>query len=656
MASREIVSCEKTTSGPGGGVAIDDRKSVEQSWKRCQEQYKLDPNQKRKYNVLTRAEVAELHGPIEGALRLIGDDIDYLDSLVGEVGYDSSFADPSGVVVERHAKNYEAMGHNRYVEPVGSIWREDIEGTNAVGTCAAEGAPVAIWKEDHFLRQYGGMSCAAAPVKNPAGKTVGILNITGAKRSISKELHQVCFKIVKNLARRAERNLFRDHHRTSWMMGLRLQDLDVGLLAVDEEYRIVGLDYVARRFLNVAHKFQEGGSLWQFFEKDASILTPARVEVEQVTLTKVSTRSQVTARIRSPIDARPSGRVVYHGRSNRPTTTSMLDRPASLSLSDCAGSDPYMCENVELLRRTIDTPLSILLAGETGTGKDVLARAIHAESVRAKKAFVPINCAAIPESLIESELFGYGTGAFTGARRDGSAGRVAEGDGGTLFLDEIGDMPLALQTRLLRFLETGEVVPLGGGRTRYIDTQVIAATNRNIQEALSSGQFRTDLYHRLAGMVFHLPALRERRDLDELILKVLRVEARGQPVDIDQSALAVLRAYSWPGNIRELRNVLRRAVVLAAGASILPWHIRLDSLVRASAVADPLRSPAIVEDLLEEKSPAPCTDARGAAALAERTAIVEALKQHSGDVNLCSKVLGISRATLYRKIRRYDLK
>ncbi len=655
MAPRGILSCETSSFGAGIGLETDSRKDVELSWKRCLEEYKLDPDQNKKYNVLTQAEIAELRDPVEGALRLIGEDIDYLDFLVGEAGYDSSFADINSVILERHARNYEAMGHSRDLEPVGSVWREEIEGTNAVGTCAANRASVAIWKEDHFLRQYSKLSCAAAPIKNLAGETIGILNITGGKRSISKELHQVCFRIVGNLARRAEKKLFRNHYRTSWIMGLRSDDQDLGLLAVDEEYRIIGLDYVARRSLNVTDKFDEGASLWQFFERDASLPTPVRCETDRVTLTRVSSHSRITARIRGPIEIRPFGRVSYQGRATPSVAAKALVRPMDLSLSDCAGSDPCMLESVDLLRRAIDTPLSILLVGETGTGKDVLARAIHAESCRSEKPFIPINCAAIPETLIESELFGYGVGAFTGARREGSIGRVAEADGGTLFLDEIGDMPVALQSRLLRFLETGEVVPLGGGRRRYIDAQVIAATNRNIQACLSAGQFRADLYHRLAGMVLHLPPLRERQDLDELIRRVFCMESGGRTAEISDEALSILRTYSWPGNIRELRNVARRAIVLAGGKTISPAHVRLDQLGGVPAPSQ-MRAPQIDKVFAIEKSSAPCTNVRSAAAMAEKAAIVEALKQHSGDVNLCSKMLGISRATLYRRIRRYDLR
>src|SRR5262249_28058500 len=163
---------------------------------------------------------------------------------------------------------------------------------------------------------------------------------------------------------------------------------------------------------------------------------------------------------------------------------------------ECAGSDPQMCENVVLLRRVIDASLAILLVGETGTGKDAVARGLHVESARAARPFVAINCAAMPESLIDSELFGYSKGAYTGALPEGSAGRIVEADGGTLCLDENGDMPLPLQTRLLRCLENGEVLPLGGGRSRRVDVQVIAATNRNLELALASGNFRSDLYHR----------------------------------------------------------------------------------------------------------------------------------------------------------------
>jgi transcriptional regulator of acetoin/glycerol metabolism len=618
-----------------------------QSWQRCKEQYKLDPSQRRRYNVLTRAEIRDRRTPLEGVMRVVGDQVAHLDSLVGEAGYDSLFADSSGVILDRRGSPCD-RAKSRYSEPIGSVWREDIEGTNAVGTCAAEAAPVGVWKGEHFLHQYGGLSCAAAPVRNPKGELIGILNITGADSSITEDVHRLCFGIVRKIARRVERKLFRELHQTNWLIGLRLQDQDMGLLAVDGDYQIVGLDYLARKFLNPLNKPAEGESLWRFFERNTAILSSSGAEAGQATLTKVSTRSRVSAQIRCPVEARHAPRKPDRGDAVAPprgATPSRFDGP---SLDECAGSDPQMCENVVLLRRVVDSSLTILLVGETGTGKDAIACGLHFESARAARPFVAINCAAIPEELIDSELFGYSKGAYTGARPEGSAGRIVEADGGTLFLDEIGDMPLPLQTRLLRFLENGEVLPLGGGRVRRVNAQVIAATNRNLELALSSGNFRSDLYHRLAGIVVRLPPLRERRDLDQLISRLLHLEGHGRTMTIEAAAMTALLSHSWPGNIRELRNVLRRAVSLADQDLILLEHLQLANGSPMHLRAD-LSEPGGQDGVAD-------SGARAVIASAERAAIAAALRRFSSDMTACAQSLGISRATLYRKIRRYQLK
>ncbi len=237
----------------------------------------------------------------------------------------------------------------------------------------------------------------------------------------------------------------------------------------------------------------------------------------------------------------------------------------------------------------------MLILGETGTGKDTLARALHQEGGRAERAYVAFNCAAVPETLIDSELFGYGVGAFTGARREGSPGRLIEADGGTLFLDEIGDMPLVLQTRLLRVLESGEVSPLGSGKTRTIDVQIIAATNQNLKTRVAQGLFREDLYYRLAGVVIQLQPLRDREDFAQLARRMLDRVAGGEDVGLSDEALARLARHRWPGNARELKFVLQRAAQICEGGWIRPEDLMLDDEVPRgpeSAVPDCAPRPA----------------------------------------------------------------
>ena len=226
-------------------------------------------------------------------------------------------------------------------------------------------------------------------------------------------------------------------------------------------------------------------------------------------------------------------------------------------LNQLAGSDPVLIRGVNRLKSIGDHNLPILLCGETGVGKDVFARAIHASSGRARKNYVALNCAAMPESLIDAELFGYEAGAFTGARREGSKGLIVQADGGTLFLDEIGDMPIALQTRLLRVLENREVWPLGALKPVAVDIRLVSATHRDLGRMAEAGSFRADLYYRLRGLEIRLPSLRERADRADVIALIANEEA--PDCRLAPAAWSMLLAYPFPGNMRQLRHVLRLA-------------------------------------------------------------------------------------------------
>ncbi len=283
-----------------------------------------------------------------------------------------------------------------------------------------------------------------------------------------------------------------------------------------------------------------------------------------------------------------------------------------------------------------DVPL--LLHGETGSGKEAFAKAVHQSGERAGKAFVALNCAAIPESLIESELFGYRGGSFTGARKEGMRGKLLQADGGTLFLDEIGDMPLALQTRLLRVLEERQVVPLGDGVAQPVDLRLISATHRNLEELVAAGTFREDLYYRLNGLVLQLPALREREDRPQLLAQLLAEESRGRSIVLDEDVRQVLLDHPWPGNVRQLRNVLRTLVALSEGGRVHLADLPVD--IRRAAQPKPMP---------EAEAPADCL------LDAERGALLAVLEAQRWHMSRTAQQLGISRNTLYRKLRRHGL-
>jgi transcriptional regulator of acetoin/glycerol metabolism len=301
-------------------------------------------------------------------------------------------------------------------------------------------------------------------------------------------------------------------------------------------------------------------------------------------------------------------------------------------LAALSGGDAQLDRQIERAARLVNAPINILLCGETGTGKEVFAKALHQSSERRNGPFVAVNCAAIPETLIESELFGYLPGSFSGASAKGKRGLIAQADGGTLFLDEIGDMPLALQARLLRTLAEKEVLPIGGSQPVAVNARVIAASHRRLEELVRNGRFRDDLYYRLNGAQISLPPLRERQDFDWMLEKMLREQAALQGLatapTLSPQALALLRAHRWPGNLRELRNVIQYGVAVCGDG----W---LD-----------------VDDLPDDFFGQRAGDETDAA---DAQALLQALRAHRWNVSAAAQALGIARMTLYRRMKRWHI-
>jgi len=302
------------------------------------------------------------------------------------------------------------------------------------------------------------------------------------------------------------------------------------------------------------------------------------------------------------------------------------------------GVSPQIFQVFEVLEKVIPTRSNILLLGESGTGKGLVAEVVHCNSQRKDMPFISINCSAIPENLLESELFGYKKGAFTGAASD-KKGLITMADDGTLFLDEIGDMPMGLQAKLLKVLETGEVLPLGDTKTKYVDVRLVAATNKNLEELVAKGQFREDLYYRLNVIEVRIPPLRERReDIDVLanhFVEKYSRENNKKVSGITDEAMEILRAYSWPGNIRELRNVIERAVVLSMDQKIGPEV--LPERVKSPVGTKSLRTLKDRLDSCEEKI------------------IKDVLDAHSWNKENAAGELGVDLATLYRKIKKLGI-
>lgn len=416
-----------------------------------------------------------------------------------------------------------------------------------------------------------------------------------------------------------------------------------GLLAVNKQGVIVGANSIAAKTYQLrSDKNFTGIPVEQLFDASIDDLNSAG---SSVLLRRTKSDEIVNVSLSAPLRFVDKSML----KKIKTSAASSSKHPLMEALS---GQDPIIQHGVRCVRKVLNKGIPILIMGETGTGKEAFARAIHEESTRANGPFIALNCAAIPESLIESELFGYQGGTFTGANKNGMKGKLLLADGGTLFLDEIGDMPFTLQTRLLRVLAEQEILPLGADKPIAIDVNIISATHQNLAKLIANKSFREDLYYRLNGAMLNLPPLRQRLDQQHLLNSILTAESKGQ-FDLAPDALSTLLEYPWPGNIRQLINVVRYALAVSENNQIkvdcLPQEICepvATNSVGASSVA--ISSDVGNED---QKSSEPCSTMCD-----KGNALLETLRRHKWNISAVSHELDSSRSTIYRKMERYNIK
>ncbi|MCP5271271.1 MAG: sigma-54-dependent Fis family transcriptional regulator [Burkholderiaceae bacterium] len=552
----------------------------------------------------------------------------------------------------------------------GVNWSEQAKGTNAIGTALVDEVPTLVHADEHYMHANHFLTCSAAPILDPRGNILGVLDVTGDHRSY----HQHTMALVKMSARMIENHWLSDDFRNALRLHFHgrvefIGTLMEGILAVTPDGRIVGANRSALDQLGLSGAALRMQSLVSLFGTTVGALvdrfrsplaTPMAVKGPGGAGFHLHARfdwpvwSHVTD---AAMGAARRGEAVVElapaAAAPMPAVETTAPAPAAVGLAHLDTGDAQMASVLGKVRRVLDRDIPVLILGETGTGKELLARAIHRDSARAKQPFVAVNCASIPETLIEAELFGYEEGAFTGARRKGAVGKILQADGGTLFLDEIGDMPLPLQAHLLRVLQERRVTPLGSTKAVPVDVAIICATHRDLRAMIDARAFREDLYYRLNGLAVRLPALRERSDLAALVRRILDGDVQARHLRLSAEVQALFDGYAWPGNVRQLFNVLRTAAVMAGGESpITREHLPDDFLddlrQRPAAVAEAAPVPAPVV------AAAPATDGPPATMSLEAMeveAIRRAVEQAGGNISEASKRLGISRNTIYRKLR-----
>ncbi len=618
---------------------------IRQSWHRCRKMG-VDPGHGKCWDIRNEPELGEDFRVLR---ELVQETRDQIYSLVRGKGLLVTVSDRRGYLVGMCGDYDTLLTADRLNFGPGANWSEKSVGTNAIGTALASGEAIRVTGCEHFCESHHAWICSAAPFYDIRGDVVGCIDISGPKTSD----HSQALALAIQGARAIESRLFKSgalefQQQSTRLLKAVFNAVRTGLVFLDTEGTIKAVNPRASALLGIHHDQLVGMNADDFFRADklsrslkagppprgdSGILLPHRNKSTlRARAFPVLSRNHVPAGVLLVLEERQRKTVSF-------TKGSVLER------------DPFRCiiGHSRVLHRAVDVarriaPLSttVLITGDSGTGKDVLARAIHDASQRAEGPFVAVNCGAIPADLIQSTLFGYVEGAFTGAHRKGRPGQFEAASGGTLLLDEIAEMPLPMQVNLLRVLEEGRITRVGGTRSIAVDVRVIAATNKDLEEETRQGRFRQDLFYRLNVVRINMPPLRQ-RDKDILLLAnhfidefTRKMHRRLRRVEADFYDL--LTAYPWPGNVRELRHAMESAVALmpsdVLGKENLPEYIL--KATPATSINSTLEPRFNLEDL-------------------QREAILGAHAYFRGNITKMAGALGIGRNTLYAKLRKFGI-
>ncbi|MTD26322.1 sigma-54-dependent Fis family transcriptional regulator [Erwinia sorbitola] len=611
--------------------------AIRDSWQRCVERYGLDPSRMQAAHILPWHELREHREHLEEFRRIARHGLSALYQQIAPAGYVVLLTDAQGVTVDYLGDESAEISLRRAGLFLGAQWSEAWAGTCAVGTALATGKALTVHHNDHFDATHIALSCSAVPLFDPQGQLNAILDISALTSPQPKSGQQLALQLARLHAHQIENAWFEHRHRTDWVLKLSPASpfVEVSpdyLIAFDARGRLIGHNHRAQRMLEQELGIEAasphgrssllGMPIEQLFNTSINSLPDwlASASGRQGTLERVNSGERLYVTAVQP--ARHPERPVIN------TSAQLLPAP----LAALNGGDPLLQQQLQRAARLLNAPLHVVVQGETGSGKEYFARAFHQSGERSSQPFIALNCAAIPPTLIESVLFGHLPGSFSGAGNKARRGLIQEADGGTLFLDEIGDMPLEMQTRLLRVLAEQEVLPVGASRPVAVNIRVISASHHVLDQLVEQGRFRADLFYRLQGARITLPALRSRSDLDWLIDKMLAGKA-----SLSQAARQCLHQHGWPGNLRELSNALDYAVAMFEGERI--ESADLPEGIGTTAPVTLAQEGALTEQALPE----------------EAQRLMASLHAARWNHSAVARQMGISRMTLYRRMQRYGI-
>ncbi|MDP3085793.1 MAG: sigma-54-dependent Fis family transcriptional regulator [Rubrivivax sp.] len=567
--------------------------------------------------VVEAADLARRRDHAEVVRRLARAELETLSRQISGSNFLLAFADREGVILDLYADNRFSMSGSDAGIVVGSCWREEVCGTNGMGTALATGQSVSVSGLEHYLFRLGGIACTATPIRDAGGETVGVLD--ASSYLASRQRHTQA--LMQMAATHIENGLLTHQMRGRLVLAIHpraeyLATLSAGLLAFDDGGRLQAANARAHGLL-AGLGAVPGVAFEQLFGEGFEQVL-ARLHVGGEARLHDALGSALVVRVVSRPASR-RGQALQALRMAPPRAPIAVDGMAP----DFVAADPAVAEACRLVRAAVRIKAPILIHGETGTGKELLARHAHRCSER-RGEFVAVNCGAIPDELFEAELFGHVGGAFTGARRDGSAGLIASADGGTLLLDELSELPAPSQAALLRFLDEQAVRPVGGTQMRRVDVQLLAASNADLLAQVTARRFRADLLYRLNTVQVALPPLRLRQDFSAAVHAVLA--AIDPAAAISAAAVERLALHGWPGNFRELRSLLTRALLQHGDGCI---------------------ERADVEPMLPAAEPARGSQLQ----LAAGERVRSEFERCGRSVSRTARSLGISRTTVYRHLR-----
>lgn len=620
------------------------RPMIASSWMRSRD-FHVNMTKPLRAPILSRPELHSLQAANQTLIDIAKPIMEKMHSLVGETKNLISLHNPDGYMLYSCGDEYYAEMKTESSFSLGVCWQERYIGTNGITLAVLEDSPVQVYGAEHYCAAQHDGTCSAAPIHDRDGKIIGVLNMAG--KDWSGTLHTLGLVALATFSIENQLTLLHSYR----LVDTAISSISEGIVVVDQELCIQRINLGGEQILRAKKESLLGHSISTWFgSRHEELQLRLQKEIAPFSFAEeelIVGEHHISCNISIfpiVVEQHPEGAVLLlrRSRSINALANQVMGNQARYAFDSIITQAPQILRTIQTMESIAATNCTVLLEGESGTGKELFAHAIHSASNRKNGPFIAVNCASLPHSLVESELFGYEKGAFTGALGQGNPGKFELADGGTVFLDEIGELPLEIQSKLLRVLDTHRIFRIGGKTEKHLDIRVIAATNRDLQREVRNFNFREDLYYRINVLSFHIVPLRERvGDVPVLanyfIDEINRRGERNSKI-ISPECMRILEQHTWPGNVRELQNVILRAYYCSGKSeAILPEHLP-DDLLHPLSNTQELQ----LKQYFEEDS-------------AQKGKIERVLAQCNGDTKRACQQLGVSRATLYRYLSYYNL-